>query len=87
MPNRDVSIVRYLTYLFNQIDINGNGDMEWEEFTNYVIQKATVLKNLKSKAEEVKHYVKSDLPIKARIDNMIQKVEYIPQLDKIAFFE
>jgi membrane-associated HD superfamily phosphohydrolase len=29
--------VRYLTYLFNEIDINGNGDMEWEEFTNYII--------------------------------------------------
>jgi Ca2+-binding EF-hand superfamily protein len=41
--------VRYLTYLFNEIDINGNGDMEWEEFTNYIIEKATVLKNLKSK--------------------------------------
>ncbi len=50
-PNRDVSLVRYLTYLFNEIDINGNGDMEWEEFTNYVIEKATVLKNLKSKAD------------------------------------
>ena len=50
-PNRDVSLVRYLTYLFNEIDINGNGDMEWEEFTNYVIEKATVLKNLKSKGD------------------------------------
>jgi len=51
MHNRDVSLVRYLTYLFHEIDINGNGDMEWDEFTNYVIEKATVLKNLKSKAD------------------------------------
>jgi hypothetical protein len=51
-----------------------------------VIEKATVLKNLKSKADEVKHYIKSDLPIKARIDNMIQKAEYIPEHDKIAYF-
>ena len=50
-PNRDISLIRYLTYLFNEIDINGNGDMEWEEFTNSVIEKATVLKNLKSKAD------------------------------------
>lgn len=48
--------------------------MEWEEFTNYVIEKATVLKNLKSKAEEVKHYVKSDILIKARIDTTVQKL-------------
>ena len=51
IPNRDIALVRYLTYLFNEIDINGNGDMEWEEFTNYVIEKATVLKNLKSKTD------------------------------------
>jgi hypothetical protein len=48
--------------------------MEWEEFTNYVIEKATVLKNLKSKTDEVKHYVKSDLPIKAKIESNIQKL-------------
>lgn len=49
LPNREARLVRYLTYLFKEIDINGNGDMEWEEFTNYIIEKATVLKNLKSK--------------------------------------
>ena len=43
--------MRYLTFLFNEIDINGNGDMEWDELTNYIIEKATVLKNLKSKAD------------------------------------
>lgn len=48
--------------------------MEWEEFTNYVIEKATVLKNLKSKADEVKNYVKSDLPVKIKIDSTIQKL-------------
>ena len=25
--------------------------MEWDEFTNYIIEKATVLKNLKNKAK------------------------------------
>ena len=29
LPNREERLVRYLTYLFNEIDINGNGDMEW----------------------------------------------------------
>lgn len=29
LPNRQERLVRYLTYLFNEIDINGNGDMEW----------------------------------------------------------
>lgn len=47
--------------------------MEWDQFTNYIIQKATVLKNLKSKADEVKHYVKSKVKPKMKIDGIIQK--------------
>ena len=65
--------MRYLTFLFNEIDINGNGDMQWDEFTNYVIEKATVLKNLKSKADEIKNYVRSKVKPKIKIDGVIQK--------------
>ena len=79
--------MRYLTFLFNEIDINGNGDMEWDEFTNYIIEKATVLKNLKSKADEIKHYIRSKVKPKIKIDGVIQKAAYIPELDKIAFYE
>jgi hypothetical protein len=45
--------------LFEEIDINGNGMLEWDEFTNYVIEKATVLNNIKSKSDEIKLYTKS----------------------------
>ena len=76
-----------MTQLFNEIDINGNGDMEWKEFTNYIIEKAIVLKNLKSKSEEIKRYVKSDVEPKIKIDGIIQKAEYIKDLYKMAFFE
>lgn len=79
--------MRYLTFLFNEIDINGNGDMQWDQFTNYIIEKATVLKNLKSKADEIKHYVRSKVRPKMKIDGTIQKSQYIEDLDKIAFFE
>lgn len=29
LPNREARLIRYLTFLFKEIDINGNGDMEW----------------------------------------------------------
>ena len=45
--------------VFDEIDLNGNGDLEWDEFTNYVIEKATVLNNIKSKADEIKQYTRS----------------------------
>ena len=57
------------------------------QFTNYIIEKATVLKNLKSKADEIKHYVRSKVRPKMKIDGTIQKSQYIEDLDKIAFFE
>jgi Ca2+-binding EF-hand superfamily protein len=42
-------LIRSLTNLFQEIDLNGNGVLEWEEFTNYIIEKATVLNNIKTK--------------------------------------
>ena len=59
IPNREVKLIRCLVNLFHEIDLNGNGILEWDEFTNYVIEKATVLNNIKSKTEEIKNYTKS----------------------------
>jgi len=59
IPNRETKLVRCLTNLFEEIDLNGNGILEWDEFTNYVIEKATVLNNIKTKADEIKTYTKS----------------------------
>ena len=86
LPNREPRLVRYLSHLFNEIDINGNGDMEWEEFTNYIIEKATVLKNLKSKNDEIKHYIKSEHVPRAKADAPIQKIEYLPDSDRLAYY-
>jgi hypothetical protein len=51
LPDREKCLIRFITQLFNEIDINGNGNMEWKEFTNFIVEKAMVLKNLKSKSE------------------------------------
>jgi hypothetical protein len=61
IPNRDIKLVRCLTILFDEIDLNGNGILEWDEFTSYVIEKATVLNNIKSKADEIKLYTKTNV--------------------------
>ena len=49
ISNRDIKLIRSLANLFEEIDLNGNGVLEWEEFTNYIIEKATVLNNIKTK--------------------------------------
>jgi len=38
VPKKDkYDFVNGLNKLFNDIDINGDGDMEWKEFTQYII--------------------------------------------------
>jgi hypothetical protein len=41
VPNREYRLVRCLSILFDQIDLNLNGLLEWEELANYVLGKAT----------------------------------------------
>ena len=36
-PEREKIMVRLLSRLFGDIDLNDNGDLEWNEFTNYII--------------------------------------------------
>jgi hypothetical protein len=86
LKNREVKLVRCLANLFRDIDVNGNGDLEWEEFTNYIIEKATVLKNLKSKSDEVKSYTKSTVQPKQKFEGLIPKSVYIPDLNRLAIF-
>lgn len=96
IPNREVKLVRCLCNLFEEIDLNGNGVLEWDEFTNYVIEKATVLNNIKTKADEIKQYTKSMVkPISAqgkgniahKFTNLLTKMVYVSHMDKLAFYE
>lgn len=67
LPNRETILIKLLAKLFGEIDLNNNGNMEWDEFTNYIIHssnKAT-MDNLIYK---LKHYSHSR--------NMIDDSEY-----------
>ena len=55
LPDRQNILIKLLAKLFGEIDLNNNGSMEWDEFTNYIIHssnKAT-LDNITYK---LKHY-------------------------------
>ena len=87
ISNRDIKLIRSLANLFDEIDLNGNGVLEWEEFTNYIIEKATVLNNIKTKQDEIKLYTKSNVKPTEKFQQIISKVIYIPEIDRIAFYE
>lgn len=61
--------------------------MEWDEFTNYIIDKAAVLNTMKNKNEEIKSYNSTSVKFNLKLNNPIAKCIYIPSIDKIAFFE
>ncbi|EGR33574.1 hypothetical protein IMG5_048910 [Ichthyophthirius multifiliis] len=96
ISNRETKLMRCLTNLFEEIDLNGNEILEWDEFTNYVIEKATVLNNIKTKADEIKQYTKSHTkPQQAinnkllthKFNNLLTKLIYIPHIDRLALYE
>lgn len=61
--------------------------MEWDEFTNYIIEKAAVLNTLKSKNDEIKNYHTSNTKVNMKLTGRIAKCIYISLIEKIAFFE
>ena len=87
IPNRKKKLIRCLSLLFDDIDLNGNENMEWDEFTNYIIEKAAVLNTMKSKNEEIKSYQPCKMRVNMKFAHPIAKCIYIPIIDKIAFFE
>lgn len=87
IPNREKKLIRCLSLLFDDIDLNGNRNMEWDEFTNYIIEKAAVLNTMKSKNEEIKNYHPCNTKIGMKFNHLIVKTLYIRMINKIAFLK
>jgi hypothetical protein len=61
--------------------------LDWDEFTNFIIEKATVLNSIKTKKDEIKTYSQSTTKINHKFQNPIAKSIYINNIDRVAFFE
>ena len=44
-PNREKFLVKLLSRLFGEIDLNDNRSMEWSEFCNYIIHNSNTVNN------------------------------------------
>ena len=68
-PEREKIMIRLLSRLFSDIDLNDNGTLEWNEFTNYIIHlggtgggsKSNVAYRLKFYSKSEKNFLPSDL--------------------------
>ena len=48
IPSRSRILIKLLSRLFDEIDLNSNGDLEWEEFVNYIINSSYQQNNILS---------------------------------------
>lgn len=87
-PDRDKLIVKLLVQLFKEIDMNSNKTLEWDEFTNYIIEKATTLSALKkNRVDAIKNYSQSTTKLNFRSDKMIEKLVNMEGLDRVGVIE
>ena len=71
-PTDKVALVRNLMELFREIDVNGDEDLEWVEFTNHIIDLGMVSRD-SSLIDNVKNYLLSDI----RDTNHDTEIEHI----------
>ena len=73
--------------LFKDIDVNGDGQLEWQEFTSFTVEKANLL-NKRQKLTSIAHYHDSshalDPSAKYRHRNDISRFVNIPSLSQFA---
>ena len=55
-----VGLVKNLIELFKQIDVNGDANLEWDEFTNHIIELGMVRKD-RTFIDAIKNYSASEV--------------------------
>jgi hypothetical protein len=80
--NKDqhMKITLALIELFKEIDVNGDGTMEWEEFSNHIIELG-LLRNDRSFKNMIKSYFPSETIVdREKHDNSIENLYYFENL-------
>ncbi|KAL4467910.1 hypothetical protein ABPG74_013245 [Tetrahymena malaccensis] len=86
LTNREQKLNICLSNFFEQVDMNLNGLLAWDELSNFVMGKSVSLNN--KRKDVVKQYTKQEVDINYKVkSSIIKKVIYISDIDKVAFFE
>ena len=67
LPNREIYLIKLLSRLFSEIDLNDNGDLEWAEFTNYIIHNSNGI-NKQSNTNNPAYRLRFYYPTKIKIE-------------------
>ena len=88
LPDRETVLVNLLVQLFEDIDMNGNGELDWDEFTNYIIEKANTINKQKfNQIDSIKNYSLSSLKLSFSSEKGIQKLINLEDIDRFGVIE
>jgi hypothetical protein len=82
----EVKLAVNLCKFFSDVDVNGDGSMEWEEFTSFIIDKGMNLVD-SSSAESIEEYQKSPLVDKTPHASKIESMYYVADRDHLIVME
>jgi hypothetical protein len=91
LPDREVHLVKLLSRLFSEIDLNDNGDLEWAEFTNYIIHNSNGI-NKQSNNNNPAYRLRFYYPTKIKLDlddakSQISMAYYIEKYNILAIVQ
>ena len=81
-----VGLVNSLNELFAEIDVNDDKHLEWDEFSNYIIEIGLVRKE-QGFVDVIKNYKQSEWRDTVKHDNDIECVNFFPHLKQLIVME
>ena len=92
-----VGLVKNLIELFKQIDVNNDKTLEWEEFTNHIIELGNILLQFKGELgmvrkdrtfiDAIKSYYASEIKDTEKHDTEVEHMYYIEKLRHLLVME
>lgn len=85
LENREEILIKLLSRLFNEIDLNNNGILEWDELTNYII-KSTNKKNIDKFKYTMEYYSLNKQGIENVLADKKELISYSFYIEKLKMF-
>lgn len=79
-------LVKNLIELFRQIDVNGDESLEWNEFTNHIIELGMVKKD-RTFIDAIKNYYASEVKDTDKHDTEVEHLYYMNNLNHLLVME
>jgi hypothetical protein len=79
-------LVRNLIELFRQIDVNDDKTLEWDEFTNHIIELGMVRKD-RAFIDAIKNYYASEVKDTEKHDTEVEHMYYMDKLKHLLVME